>query len=150
MYQELADELERKARPDAPLSPEEQMLYRKSSFAVADLRRDLNEFPEELRRYRILLDKYLGEAEGLLACNLIWSCAGVMYLTPEHAKGALETAQDAIQKTLADVEKMGPEHAAFKGPDRTSHEQWLRWLRQASNRLDALANPPATRPPALQ
>lgn len=150
IYQELADELERKAKPDAPLTPEEQVLYRKSSFAVADIRKDLNEMPEALRRYRILLDRYRGEAEGLLACNLIWTCASVMYHAPEHTKASMEAARDAIQKTLEDVEKMGPDHAAFKGPDRTSHEQWLRWLRQASNRLDALANPPATRPPALQ
>ncbi|MBM4068910.1 MAG: tetratricopeptide repeat protein [Planctomycetes bacterium] len=150
VYQDLADDLGRKAKPDAPLTPEEQALYRKSSFAVADLRKDLNEMPEALRRYRILLDRYRGEPEGLLACNLIWSCASVMYLSPEHAKAAMDAARDAIQKTLEDVDKMGPEHAAFKGPDRTSHEQWLRWLRQASNRLDALANPPATRPPALQ
>lgn len=150
VYQELADDLDKESGPDAPLSAEEQALYRKASFAVADLCKDLNEFPEALRRYRLLFDKYRGEPEGLLACNLIWSCASVMYLTPEHAKTAIETARDAIQKTLLDVEKMGPEHAAFKGPDRTSHEQWLRWLRQASDRLDALANPPPTRSPALQ
>lgn len=150
VYQDLADELERKARPEAPLSTEEQALYRKASFAVADVRKDLNELPEALRRYRILIDKYRGEAEGLLACNLIWSCASIMYLTPEHSKAAMEAARDAIQKTLEDVEKMGPDHAAFKGPERTSHEQWLRWLRQASTRLDALANPPATRAPELQ
>ncbi len=156
VYQDLADDLERQAGSGSPppspsLSAEDQLLYRKAAFAVADLRKDLNEFPEALRRYQVLLDKYRGELDGLLACRQIWSCARVMSsLSPENTRSALDAARDAVQKTLADVERMGPEHPAFKGQDRTNQEQWRHWLRQENDRLEALANPPPLRSPALQ
>jgi tetratricopeptide (TPR) repeat protein len=151
-YQDLADDLER-AGP-ANLSAENQALLRKAAFRAAAAYFDLEEYTEALRRFQLLLDKYRGEREGLLACMRIQACGNALFKSssPENRRKALEAVLAAVQKTRADVEKLPREHEAFRGT--MTQEECLRWLSQVEQQvqegLNRLTNPPAPRPPVLQ
>jgi len=138
VYQDLADELQRLPTP----STEQQALLSKALFAVADLYREMPELGEAIRRYKILLDKYREKREEVLACHRIWLCAKALYASPETRRQALEDSRDAIQKTLADIEKMTPDNEAFQGPERLNRDDLLSWLRDANGWIATQLNPP--------
>ena len=142
VYQDLADDLEKvPAR-----TSEQQVLLTRCLFAVADQYQEMQEFSEAIRRYKILLEKNRGKREGLVACQRIWSCAKLLYHSPATRRQALEDSRDALQTTLADVEKMAPDNEVFQGPGRLNREALLTFLREANqdilNNLNALSNPP--------
>ncbi|HMF18054.1 MAG TPA: hypothetical protein VKE98_12655, partial [Gemmataceae bacterium] len=99
------------------------------------------------RRYKILLDKYREKREEVLACHRIWLCAKALYASPETRRQALEDSRDAIQKTLADIEKMTPDNEAFQGPERLNRDDLLSWLRDANGWIATQLNPPPSPSP---
>jgi tetratricopeptide (TPR) repeat protein len=145
IYQDLADDLERLPA----LSDEQQVLLTRALFAVADQYKEMPELGEAIRRYKNLLEKHRGTRNGILACHRIWLCAGEMYKSSNSStrRQALEDTRDALQKTLTDVEKMGPDHHAFQGPDRLNRVEVLNWLREENQKIGNELNAPATPPP---
>jgi hypothetical protein len=149
-YQELKDELEETAR-QRPLNPTETGYMRKALFLLADLRFDLNQFPEALERYQQLQARYRGQVEGLVACYKIWGCVGTMVQTPEARRLAVEAAKKAVNEALADLERLPADHPGFSGgPDIWTKALWeseLRRIQQELQRLNTAARPgPATFP----
>ncbi len=97
VYDALADELEHKAR-QTPLVPKELGLLREALFTAAELKFNMNEFPEALRRYEVIQDKYRKKAEGLIACQKIWHCVAVLIDSPSQARMAVAAITDGAQK----------------------------------------------------
>jgi hypothetical protein len=71
-----------------------------------------------------------------------------LYTSPETRRQALEDSRDAIQKTLADIEKMTPDNSIFQGPERLNRDELLSWLRDASQWITGQLNPAPAPPPA--
>ena len=140
-YQTLADELEAKAREGA-LAPGELVLLRKALFGTAELRFEMNEFSEALRRYQTLQEKYRKQVEGLIACQRIWRCVGVMVDTPEQAKLVRNATLAAVKMAQADLDTMPEDSEAFRGGmgvwTKSHWQQWLNWVRE---RLNPAAEP---------
>jgi tetratricopeptide (TPR) repeat protein len=138
VYQKLADDLEKLST----LSAKQQSLLGKSQVAVADIYRAMAEYGEAIRRYKILLEKYHGKKEELLACAGIWYSAKELYTADQTRRDALEDTRVALAKTLADLDNMTPDSEAFQGPDGRSREIWLNWLRNAQRDInDQIQNP---------
>lgn len=134
-FQGLADELEAKGRSKA-LSDKDRAMLRSALFGAADLRFDLNDFPEALRRYQLLQEKYPKQVEGLIACQRIWRCVGVMVETPEQAKAVRATAIVAIKRAQDDLDSMPANSPAFDGGMGVwRKEDWQTWLRWVSDQL---------------
>lgn len=143
-YQELADDLESRTETQ-PLSTVEQALLRKAIFAAADLRFDLNDFPEALRRYQVLLGKYRKQIEGLVACQRIWRLCGVMVETPEQARKAREATLTAVNQIKEDLATMPAEHEAFQGPPGVwRKDDWMNWIRWVDLQLNPSVTSQAT------
>jgi len=134
----LADELEHKAREGPPLVQAELNMLRKALFGAAELRFEMNDFNEALRRYESLQDKYRKQVEGLIAGQRIWRLFGVMGDTPEHRKKAHVAAAEAIKKAKADLAEMPEASEAFKGEGVWTRKMWEDWARQVDSRLNTL------------
>src|SRR5262249_21302591 len=105
VYQDLAGDLEKV--PTA--TSEQQVLLTRCLFAIADQYQEMEEFGEAIRRYKIVLEKYRGKREQVIACQRIWTCAKPLYLNPATRRQALEDSRDALQTTLSEIEKMAPD-----------------------------------------
>ena len=131
VYEAMADELEHKARRES-LPPVEMGLLRKALFGTADLRFEMNEFGEALRRFENLQEKYRKQVEGLIACKRVWDCVGVMFDTPAQANRAKTAAIEAVKKAKADLESMPEDSEAFRGGNgvwtRTNWQNYFRWV----------------------
>jgi hypothetical protein len=126
-YQRLADDLETKAKR-RDVTQEDLLRLRKSLFAVADIRFELNEHAEALRRYMALHERYRKKVEGLVACQRIWRCVGVMIDTPDHIKLVRQTALNAVQNSRSDLEEMAADSDGFRGAGVWSKSEWQNWL----------------------
>jgi len=136
IYQGIADELEGKAVRAKELTGSELTLLRKSLFGAADLRFDMNDFSESLRRYQGLQEKYRKQVEGLIACQRVWRCVGVMVETPEQAKAARLAALDSVKFAQADLEPMPTDSPVFNGGMGVwRKEDWQNWLRWVGDQL---------------
>jgi tetratricopeptide (TPR) repeat protein len=128
---DLADELEHKAR-QSPLSQAELNLLRKALFGAAEVKFDMNEFTEALRRYQGVQDKYRKQVEGLIAGQRIWRFVGVMIDTPEQRLKARTATLEALKKVRADLDAMPEGSDAFSGGEgvwtKRRWEEWARWV----------------------
>src|SRR5262249_8062499 len=80
VYQKLADDLEARAAAKA-LTPAEAELGRKAMLLAVDCLFDMpNNFPEAVRRYSQLAQRFRGRVEGLLACQRLLKC--YVYVLP--------------------------------------------------------------------
>ncbi|HWY87672.1 MAG TPA: tetratricopeptide repeat protein, partial [Gemmataceae bacterium] len=142
-YESLADELEHKSRQTS-LPPAELVLLRDALFGAADLKLEMNEFSEALRRYKDLQEKYRQQLAGLMACHKIWRCSGYMWdTTPQQRTLARTAAVEALKKAKADLETMPESSEAFHGgPSVWPKAEWQRLLLWIEDKL----NPPAVRP----
>jgi tetratricopeptide (TPR) repeat protein len=152
-YQKLADDLEGRAAKTT-LSAGEDALFRKVEFDVADLRLELNDIPEALRRYQNLLKRYRGQYAGLVSCERIFLCLGPANQTPELFRKVQEAARLAVADALSDLQAMQRNEDGtkekFRGPDGRSLEDWrsrLMWISAEVNRspgsaMDRRPNPP--------
>lgn len=146
-YQELADDLETKSKTTS-LSAVERGLLRQALFGAADCRFDLNDASEALRRYQMIQEKYRKQVEGLIACQRIWRCVGVMEDTAAQRQLARNAAQASWTMANADLKEMPADGPAFHGGMGVwRKEDWQNWLLWVNREL----NPPSTsaRPPAL-
>lgn len=136
--QGLLDDLERKKPAD--FDPTEQALYRRALFGAADARFDMNEHVEALRRYEAIQPRFRKKIEGLVACQRIWRCVGVMVASPEESRAVREAARKAVALARADLLDMPADSEAFRGGAGVwSREDWNGWLAWVSDQLD----PPA-------
>jgi tetratricopeptide (TPR) repeat protein len=135
-YEALADDLEHKSRRGS-LVAEELGLLRNALFGSADLYFDMNQFVEALRRYESLQEKYRKQVEGLIACQRVWRCVGVMIDPPELARQARKAAADAVKKAALDLQSMPADSDAFRGgPGVWTKDRWegyLNWITQQLN-----------------
>src|SRR5207302_3996550 len=67
-YDELADALLGKET----LTPVEQGMLGNALLRAADMTFDTNDYPEALRRYKSVQDRYRRHVAGLIACHKIW------------------------------------------------------------------------------
>ena len=140
-YQALKVNLEDTAR-QKPLSPTEAGFLRKALFSLADIRFDLNEYPEALRRYQELQSAYRNQVEGLVACYKVWSCVGTMVQTPEARRLAIDAAKKSVELALADLEKMDKDHPGFTGSmDVWTKPMWETELRRIQQQLRLIGEP---------
>jgi tetratricopeptide (TPR) repeat protein len=137
----LADELEHKAR-QSPLAQSELNLLRKALFGAAQLRFEMNEFAEALRRYEALQEKYRKRGEGLIAGLTIWRIVAVMNETPDDRQRARTAAANALEKVKADLETMPEESDAFRGERVWSKRQWDQWAQWVDEQLKKAASAP--------
>src|SRR5262249_27595962 len=136
----LADDLEQKGRQN-PLAQPELNLLRKALFGAAELKLEMNDFVESLRRYESLQDKYRKQVEGLIAGQRISRFVGVMVDTPEHKAKARAAAVEALKKMKADLEDMPEGSDAFRGEGVWTKRMWEEWSRQVEGRLSTLSPP---------
>jgi serine/threonine protein kinase len=116
----------------------ELLLSRNALFGTADNFFKLNQFPEALRRYREIQDRYRNHFEGLLACYKIWSCVGYMVETPEQRSQVRAAALEAVKKARADLDTMPEDSEALRGgPDVWSKAEWQKRLRMIEEKLNA-------------
>jgi len=141
-YDTLADELENKARQSSPLSQTDLGLLRNALFEAADLKFQMNDFDEALRRYENLQEKYRKQVESLFACRFIWQCVGSMTATADQRKKATIAAKEAINKAKADLEIIPAESGSFKGDGVWSKKQWEDFV----GRVGELVNRPMVPP----
>ncbi len=142
----LADELATKARGHA-LAPFELGMLRNALFGTADMRFEMNDFSEALRRYEDLQDKYPRQVEGLIACQRIFKCSENMIEPPQLANKARKATETAVKKALADLEKMPEDSLYFRGgPNVWTKRQWLDYLHWIDGQLQPLPLPPASTP----
>jgi hypothetical protein len=142
----LADELATKGRGHA-LAPFELGMLRNALFGSADMRFDMNDFSEALRRYEDLQDKYRRQVEGLIACQRIFKCSENMIEPPQLANKARKATETAVKKALEDLEKMPEDSLYFRGgPNVWSKRQWLDYLHWIDGQLQPLPLPPPSTP----
>jgi tetratricopeptide (TPR) repeat protein len=145
-YQKLADDLDAR-QANGPLTPAEQTLLRKALFGAADCHLDGSDYPEAVRRYNLLTERYRGRVEGLIACQKIVFCIGRMS-DRSQVRTALETAQAAVKSAQAALAAMPDE--LFTGRTGTwTRSDWQGALQRSTELLDLAArqlNPPP--PPA--
>jgi TolA-binding protein len=146
-YQASAAELEQRSRK-GPLAAPELVILRRALFGIADVRFERNEFHEALRLYQELQQRYPKQVEGLIACERIWRCVGVIASPPDQARFVREAAKAAVQAALADLKAMNPASEQFHGPGVWAHQEWQQWLAWVSEQL-ASAETPAARPNPL-
>jgi tetratricopeptide (TPR) repeat protein len=138
----LAGDLEHKAR-QSPLVEVELNLLRKALFGAAELKFEMNDFAEALRRYESLQDKYRKQVEGLIAGQRIWRFVGAMVDTPEQRQRACAAAVDAIKKIKADLDNMPEGSDALSGREGVwSKRRWEDWSRWVDDELTKLTLPP--------
>jgi len=144
-YQTSAAELEQRSRK-GPLAAPELVILRRALFGIADVRFERNEFHEALRLYQGLQQRYPKQVEGLIACERIWRCVGVITSPPDQARLVRDAAKAAVQVALADLQAMKPESEQFRGPGVWSRQDWQQWLAWVSEQL---ADAPPARPNPL-
>jgi Flp pilus assembly secretin CpaC/tetratricopeptide (TPR) repeat protein len=139
-YESLANEMEHKSRQTA-IPPTEVVLLRDALFGAADLKLEMHEFSEALRRYESLQEKYPRQLAGLMACHKIWRCIGYMWdTTPQQRNLARAAAAEAVKKAKADLDAMPEDSEIFcGGPDVWSKATWQRLLGWIVEQMDVLA-----------
>lgn len=143
--QRLLDDLERKGT--ATLDAAEQALYRRALFGAADARFDMSEFAEALRRYESIQPRFRKKIEGLVACQRIWRCVGVMVGSPAESRTVREAARKAVVQARADLAEMPADSEAFKGgPGVWSREDWNGWLNWVADQLEPATARKGTQP----
>ncbi len=147
VYQDLADELRRKAARQ-PLPRDQSVILRKALFGMAEMHFDMSDFSEALRRYQRLQQDYRQQVEGLIACNRIWMCVGVMVETPEQIRLAREAAQQSVKTARSDLDAMPHDSEVFRGPGVWSRANWQTWLDWVHGQLNP-PSPAAGRPDPL-
>lgn len=144
VYDLLADELEHNARRNS-LTLKELALLRDARFAAAGLKFDMNDFPEAVRRYVDLQEKYRRKAAGLIACQRIWRC--VEYITePSQARQVIKAVTEALNKCKVDLQAMPEDSNEFRGPGVFSKKDWENWIRQVEAQLIRSARPSRPNP----
>ncbi len=113
-FEMLAEELEFKQR-ETSLTEKEVPLLRDALFGVADMRFSMNDFAEAIRRYEDIQDRYRKQVEGLIACQRIWKCVGLMDDNAEQRIRVRTTMAESLKKFKADLETMWAEGPAFQG-----------------------------------
>jgi hypothetical protein len=141
VYQVLAEELEQRGR-QRPLNASELAILRRALFGVADLRFDLNEFNEALRLYQALQQRYPRQVEGLIACQRIWLCVGVIVQPPEQAREVREAVKLAVRAAQSDLEVMDENSELFRGPGVWTKQDWQNWLTWVNGKLNEATQPP--------
>ena len=139
VYDNLADELEHNARQN-PLTLKELGLLRDARFTAAAIKYDMNDFPEAVRRYVDLQEKYRRKAAGLIACQRIWRC--VEFITePSQARQVIAAVTEAIAKCKVDLAAMPEDSNEFRGPGVFTKTDWENWIRQTEAQLNRAAQP---------
>lgn len=130
-YQKLEDSL-RDKKYRAKLTAKEQKLLGKTTFVVADIQYDMNNFTESLRQYQQLTEEYKGRVEELIACQRIWRCLIVMSEPAQQglALTALRQVLPSAQNNLARI----PEEQ-FQHSSNWSRQDWQRWLSEVNLQL---------------
>jgi tetratricopeptide (TPR) repeat protein len=138
---DVADELEHKTRQSS-LSQAELNLLRKALFGAAEVKFDMNDFAEALRRYQSIQDKYRKQVEGLIAGQRIWRFVGVMVDTPEQRLKARTATQEALKKIRSDLENMPEGSDAFSGGEGVwTKRRWEEWATWVDGELARLGSP---------
>jgi tetratricopeptide (TPR) repeat protein len=146
----LADELGTKAR-ERSLTPNELGLLRKALFATADMRFEMNDFAEALRRYEDLQDKYRTQVEGLIACQRIFRCNENITEPPQLANKARGATERSLKKAIEDLDKMPEDSLYFRAttenPGVWPKSYWLDFVHHVERLLHPAASAPT--PPPL-
>jgi tetratricopeptide (TPR) repeat protein len=145
VYDELGDELEKRAAA-RPLTGAEEALRRKAQLAAADCVSELpNNFPEAVRRYAQLASRYRGRMEQLTACLRLVDCYTVAAGDTGQMRLALDALRVAIPAARADVadERRMPDEVFRTSPRALTRAQWRDWLETVARQLDRIpAQPP--------
>ncbi len=122
-YQAMREDLEARQTVGG-LSEDEEALLRKVRFWIMNCRftQGGEYYPEALRLARELADRYAQEPEGLLACQLMWSCAGILG-RPNDYQEALARARKILD---------GLPDGAFQRPGMVPRNQFKDWIESAA------------------
>jgi tetratricopeptide (TPR) repeat protein len=129
-YRELLDLLESRQRASQgkALSELEQTLLRRAQFNLAENHFDLGEYGEALRLYQLLLQRYRGKVEVLIACFKICQLVAVMNQSPEQVAQVKQAAQEAVRLAEQDLQAMNADGDDFRGQLVWTRQEWLNWL----------------------
>jgi tetratricopeptide (TPR) repeat protein len=149
IYENLETDLASALRPgpgDPALSPDEQDILRRTSFAAVDLQFELGNFEGALSHARILAKRYEYQVECLTAYQNIFRCCIVIVdnssqLTEEARADKYREARAALDKALAALN--GPLQAlpddAFRCSAGTlmTRQEWDTWIRERAQEMRA-------------
>jgi hypothetical protein len=135
VYQQLADELEARAKGGKALPPVEEALWRKAQFVVADCYFDLpNNLDVAFQRYQKLFQRYSKDADGLWACKGLYGC--FFYASQAYRHPNLElmrfAAEDAVETCLRQFNDYVQADIFTNDEHRLA---WQQWLQKASDEL---------------
>jgi predicted negative regulator of RcsB-dependent stress response len=145
VYEELAEELEKRSAARALTASEEALLCKALLTATDCLAGLPSNFAEVVRRYSDLAKRFRGRIDGLLACQGLLNCItlaggdlGQMRLAVGAARGAVQAAREDV----ADVRRM-PDEAFRVGPNAPTRAQWREWLDKVAQQLDRIPTTPS-------
>jgi tetratricopeptide (TPR) repeat protein len=120
-YQKLADDLGTEAASRRLTGAEEDIL-RQAGFAVAECAFEQGLYPEAIRHYERLANRYYRQGESLKALQQIARCYWVMR--------DLDKARATVQRVRTALREL-PDKALTGQPDMPSRAEWEKWLEWA-------------------
>jgi tetratricopeptide (TPR) repeat protein len=145
-YQQLAEDLDSRALQQ-PLGSWETALLRKARFAVADIRFDMGQYTDAIRRYQEIVRVYRRQLGGLVACLRLYRCCAVPFDDPADSRRIQDIARVTVLQTLEDLKTMDAGDEAFQANPEWTKETWRTRLLEVSARLSPT---PATMSPAVR